>query len=125
MAYMPSSGRWFFVVASGWPFYAFHGGGVMYPPAGAISDARAPAALTLPAWVPTRQNHAPSIPVAPLWRGLLLNLAFWSLATLAAIRMVRYVRARRLSRASCCQTCGYQLAHSQAGCPECGRGRRA
>lgn len=31
MAYMPSSGRWFFVVASGWPFYAFHGGGVMYP----------------------------------------------------------------------------------------------
>lgn len=120
MAFSPSSGRWFFVVASGWPFYAFHGGGVQYPPAGSIDDPRAPPTLTLPAWVPSRQNHAPSIPIAPLWRGLAANMLFWSAAAFIVTSAVTTTLAATRRRAGRCVTCGYPSRGPGSDCPECG-----
>ncbi|MFO0828759.1 MAG: hypothetical protein U0572_11515 [Phycisphaerales bacterium] len=120
LAYAPASGRWFFLLAAGWPFYAFHGGGVQYPPAGAINDERAPSVRTLPSWIPSRQNHAPSIAVAPLWRGLALDLAFWSLSAFLATQAIRSVRTTVRRRAGRCIECGYPVRAISAICPECG-----
>jgi hypothetical protein len=116
---------WHYLIASGWPFVAFHGGGHQMPVRVEGRDPRAPGALELPTWIPTRQNHAPSVPIAPLWRGLLLNVACWSLAIavpLLALRAARRAWRRRRGR---CVECGYPLAPSgaEATCPECGTSR--
>lgn len=120
MAYSASRKRWFFLLASGWPFYAFHGGGVQYPPAGPIDDDRAPPVFTLPSWVPSRQNHAPSIPVAPLWLGLAANLAFWTLSALAVSHAAVGIRTATRRRAGRCVACGYPSHVVGRACPECG-----
>ncbi len=125
IAHVPSSGRWYYLLASGWPMYAFHGGGVQYqrpPSSPPINDLRAPAAFPLPSWVPTRQNHLPSVPIAPLWKGLTINIAWWSL--LAGGTMLGGAALRRglRRRAGRCERCGYSVRGIGTRCPECGFG---
>ncbi|MBL9149254.1 MAG: hypothetical protein JNM94_11225 [Phycisphaerae bacterium] len=125
LAYSLDDPSWHYLIAAGWPFVAFHGGGHRTPVRVEGLDPRAPAVLELPTWIPTRQNHAPSVPIGPLWRGLALNVAFWSLVIavpLLAFRAARRARRRRCGR---CIECGYPLAPTgaDATCPECGASR--
>lgn len=120
LAYMPDTPTWHYVVASGWPFYAFHGGGLKMMPTAVIDDSRAPAVWNLPSWVPTRQNHGPSVPVWPCWKGLLLNVVFWSAAAFLPVLGFRRVRRVRRRRKGQCLECAYPSAGVGVRCPECG-----
>jgi hypothetical protein len=114
---------WDYLLAGGWPFYAFHGGGWQVPRAVQAKGEGVPAVFALPSWVPSRQNHPPTIPIAPCWRGLALNLLVWSLVVLSAWSGVgslrRWVRGRR----GRCVACGHPLLPSSSRCPECGTDR--
>lgn len=70
------------------------------------------------------------LPYRPLWRGLLINSALYSLAWAALISAFiltrSWYRARR-HRAGCCTQCGYDLKGlaTHVPCPECGKQRVA
>jgi hypothetical protein len=61
-----------------------------------------------------------SVPLLPVWPGLLMNVAFFG-ALAGLIFLVRPVRAALRRRAGRCPACSYQLA-GLGTCPECGGG---
>jgi len=124
MVYMPTTTTWHYVLASGWPFYAFHGGGLQMKPTVAIDDNRAPALFALPAGFPTRQRYPPSVPVAPLWAGLSLDLVFWTVVGVLAFQGFRVLRIYLRIRDGRCAACGYALSTESGRCSECGADRR-
>jgi hypothetical protein len=71
-----------------------------------------------------------SIPVAPLWTGIILNTAFWASFSAVAPSLVVRLRAKirslieqsRLGR-GLCPSCLYPIDPETARCPECGRER--
>lgn len=80
--------------------------------------------VTVP-WV-TRRGEPISLPLLPLWPGLLCNSAAWyALLLLIAVltRCCCWAVASRRTRHSRCRRCGFDLrAHaSGARCPECGK----
>ena len=65
-----------------------------------------------------------TLPLLPIWRGLILNTIFYAgilwLLWSSPFAARRFIRRRRCR----CVTCGYDLCGTeQEGCPECGWGR--
>jgi hypothetical protein len=65
------------------------------------------------------------MPLRPIWRGLLVNVAVystaWWLLWLAVTAPRRFIRQVSRFRSGCCIECGYDLGYDfMAGCPECG-----
>ncbi len=125
VAIAADSGRWHYLIAAGWPFYAFHGGGLQFPPTAPIVDERARAGLELPTWMPTRQNHRASIPVGPLWRGLVLDVALWSAASFGCLVVPGALRRAWRRARGRCEACGYPRRVPGPTCPECGAAFRS
>ena len=77
----------------------------------------------------SRHEDIVTIPLSPLWTGLVLDIAIGALAWLFLFGLLSspwtFRRARR-ERLGLCIQCGYDLRGSyENGCPECGRGRDA
>jgi len=76
----------------------------------------------LPRWLHAYGGRR--IPIEPLWSGLIVNIAFWTLVIWWAERA--WCWAVRVSRArpGACTACGYDLAglsrRAISQCPECG-----
>lgn len=64
------------------------------------------------------------LPLAPIWLGLLADLAIWSLASFLALTTIHHLRARRAARfKGLCPHCRYDRTGlpPTTKCPECGR----
>ncbi len=62
------------------------------------------------------------LPMRPVWRGFLLNTAFYALAFILPAGMWWSLRRFLRRRRGLCPACGYDLGHAQQDtCPECGR----
>lgn len=61
------------------------------------------------------------IPMQPLWRGLLLNIAIWSAASWCCFSASGLLKRSLRRRRGLCPACAYDLRGSSDGrCPECG-----
>jgi hypothetical protein len=61
------------------------------------------------------------LPLRILWRGLLIDVAFWGMAGILALKMLQQLKYIIRSKKGRCIRCGYNLAGiSEIGCPECG-----
>lgn len=60
-----------------------------------------------------------TLPVAPIWPGLVANVLSWSAAAWATFAIPRSLRARSRRKRGLCSACGHPLAGGPA-CPECG-----
>ncbi|MDX2197556.1 MAG: hypothetical protein SF069_01135 [Phycisphaerae bacterium] len=61
------------------------------------------------------------IPMQPLWRGLVFNIAIWSAASWCFFSATGLLKRSLRRRRGLCATCGYDLRGSSDGrCPECG-----
>ncbi|MFZ4576147.1 MAG: hypothetical protein ACOYN0_17315 [Phycisphaerales bacterium] len=110
--------------AYGWPFRCLRssvrvpttpgGGGPVYQDQLMLSPTFRPSGL------------AASLPLRPIWTGLLGNTAFWLLAWGVWRHGGARVRATARRRRGVCTECGYDLKGDYStGCPECGWGRPA
>lgn len=120
MAYEQTTTTWHYLIASGWPFFAFHGGGLECTPTVRIDDDRAPPVLDLPSWMPTRQPHPASVPISPSWPGFAADLIFWASAVGVPIAITARARRAWRRRQGRCEGCGYQLTGRGVRCSECG-----
>jgi hypothetical protein len=80
-------------------------------------------------WVITRiireRDQAFSVPLKPLWPGLLANTAFWAVAIVAAGFVPAQIRSLIRRYRGRCPACGYDLRDELAkGCSECGWGKK-
>lgn len=65
-----------------------------------------------------------SVPLKPLWPGLLANTVFWAVAIVAAGVVSAQIRAITRRCRGNCPACGYDLRDELAkGCSECGWGK--
>ena len=62
------------------------------------------------------------IPIAPIWMGWLIDIAFWSVIWLLFASVLRTLIHRSRSRRNRCHSCGYVLEDLTL-CPECGEAR--
>ena len=120
LAFMPDTHGWHYMIAAGWPIYAFHGGGHLLAPSVPQEDLRTPALWVLPASVPTRQNHVAALPIAPCWPGFVIDVAFWGGALAALVHGVPWLRAHWRRRRGCCPQCAHRRRDASPVCPECG-----
>ena len=78
----------------------------------------------IPAQLPTlSQPFVRIIPYRPLWTGLLIDVALWSVAAWAISQNARVCRAVRgiwRCRAGLCPACAYPTRGIRGPCPECG-----
>ena len=69
-------------------------------------------------------GRAFSVPLKPLWPGLLANIVFWAVAIVAACFVPVPIRALIRRCRGRCPGCGYDLRNELAkGCSECGWGK--
>jgi len=62
------------------------------------------------------------LPLRPIWRGFLLNTAFYALALILPTGMLWSLRRLVRRRRGLCLVCGYDLRYGEHdACPECGR----
>lgn len=61
-----------------------------------------------------------SIPVRPIWPGLLANTLFYAALAVTPMVLLRWWRTRRRRARGLCVACGYELGEGVAACPECG-----
>lgn len=64
------------------------------------------------------------VPLTPIWSGLLLNIAIWSITAWLLLTLTSTLRTRlRTRRAGKCPQCRYDLRGlpPSAPCPECGK----
>ncbi len=120
LAFMPDTPTWHYLIAAGWPAYAFHGGGDLMVPSVPPNDPRAPAVLELSRRFPTRQSHVASLPIAPCWPGFIVDVAFWGGALAAVVLAPQRVRAHWRRSRRCCPACGHRRLDASPVCPECG-----
>ncbi len=67
-----------------------------------------------------------ALPYVPIWRGLLINTAFFAAVWAIPLSLIPVARARRRIRRGLCPDCCYDLCGAtDGGCPECGWGRMA
>lgn len=134
------------VEARGWPMLAMWsevaasrapgGGGAAAVPSGRGSSAKfitggialgRTGSTKLPPLAPV--SGRASLPVRPIWRGFLINSAFYAVVLFllhwALTVPRRFVREVSRLRRGCCVACGYDLGFDFVpGCPECGWRRR-
>lgn len=60
-----------------------------------------------------------AIPIHPIWPGLLINFAIYTLLAAAFILLIPALKSRRRRARSQCARCGYQI-NTLPICPECG-----
>ncbi|UYV11519.1 MAG: hypothetical protein NCW75_09420 [Phycisphaera sp.] len=67
-----------------------------------------------------------TVPVGPIWRGLLGNTILYAAITLVLLVGLRLVRTRRRRARGRCVACGYELGEGVGVgvCPECGLAKR-
>ncbi len=64
------------------------------------------------------------IPMAPLWPGLLGNIAIYAVVWYGLMLIPPWILARFRKQVGACPACGYDLiGQREPGCPECGHGR--
>lgn len=120
----------------GWPMAAFTGSMVFAPftrqsPYFALEthgcfllDDRNDWSFALPSSAP-RPADIRMLPYQPVWLGLAVDVAFWSIVSALVAMAARWIRDRLRDRALRCRGCGYSLAGQQGDvCPECGAGIR-
>lgn len=79
----------------------------------------------------TEQVHAYNkfVPMTPIWRGLLLNAAFYAVVWSVPLVFIPWFIRWRCTRRGGCPNCGYDTAGLQEEgfdtCPECGQSPRA
>lgn len=61
-----------------------------------------------------------SIPLRPIWPGLLANTLFYATITLALLAGLRLIRTHRRRKRGRCVACNYKLGEGISVCPECG-----
>ncbi len=76
-----------------------------------------------PEWIMKYDTtYAEAFPVAPIWRGFILNILFYSMISFGVRTMYLRYRARRRLRLGHCPFCNYDMK-SLSKCPECGAER--
>lgn len=106
----------------GWPFRAFQGARVyngIVDTRGAVSYFSPSTAVTSPGYVRVGQH---AYPVAPIWRGLALDVAVGVGAGVLVFAAIDAWRRHRRIREGQCPQCRYDLSGLRRGdpCPECG-----
>ncbi len=121
----PVNATWVIEDARGWPFLAFW----CSIETGDGRDARKPLGTNGGLSLSRTDGSIPvpdfrCVPLRPIWRGVVLNSAFYAGLWLVPIGVVPLVRAGRRRRRGLCPTCAYDLLGDLAeGCPECGWGK--
>ena len=64
-----------------------------------------------------------TLPVLPLWPGLLGNTLFYAVLVLTPLALLRWRKLRRRVKRGLCAACGYELGEGIGACPECGLAR--
>jgi hypothetical protein len=78
----------------------------------------------LPVPLPHREWPERRLPLKPLWAGLAVDVAVWTIAAMVLVTWFGFVRANRRIRRGLCPWCAYP-ASGTAVCPECGRAAKA
>ncbi len=63
------------------------------------------------------------LPTLPIWRGCLLNTAFYAVLWMLPLAAPSFFIVHRRRRRGRCPKCGYDLRGQTNGCPECGHNR--
>jgi hypothetical protein len=114
------------IEAYGWPFRCLRWESFGLASSGAVSFGVPPYKITLKRSstpVVTFSNHALGrtvLPLRPIWHGLFLNLALYSLTVTYLFVVATQVRGWTRRRKGNCSACGYSLRGVSSVCPECG-----
>ncbi|OAB57643.1 hypothetical protein AY599_07345 [Leptolyngbya valderiana BDU 20041] len=101
---------WVMCIRAGWPLHAAQGR--------SWSTTTSNNEQFLPEPVPFGRDW--TLPVGPIWLGLLGNTIFFAAITLALLVGLRLVRTRRRRARGRCVACNYELGEGIGVCPECG-----
>lgn len=72
-------------------------------------------------WRPVPGDALPTLPLIPIWWGLLIDSVLWGLAMATVIRVSRTLFRRSRRSRGRCERCGHSLGPVRpAHCPECG-----
>lgn len=100
----------------------FWGPGAVYKPASPQVSLPSSAAASR-SFDPSDSHFLRSLPLTPIWRGLLADSFLFGLLPFAYLG-TRHVRQQRRQLNGCCPKCAYDLRNNlSVGCPECGWNR--
>ena len=113
--------------AVGWPHRAFKADLLLEPSTkdeallGGIGLMPTRDIWALPTWTPNKSGLTEwrVLPLTPIWRGLVVDVAFWAVVAAMLVEGTRYARRRWRRSRGRCVSCGYVLG-TLTRCPECG-----